>query len=178
MLSIDLRTAAANARSAGRTLALGPEGTEVKPLVAHALSRELQLYFDRLTSAAVVRLSVQTVALQMAESVHPTGRRRNDADSGAGEFQRRHRSARPGSISCTVGGRKGGSSFQKYLSSVLYAEAKAFCSKVVGSLASSLVTLDQCLDILEAMLQNPSLFSEPYVSPYVPKRFSEVLNAL
>lgn len=50
----DLRTAAANARSAGRSLALGPEGTEVKPLVAHALSRELQLYFDRLTSAAVV----------------------------------------------------------------------------------------------------------------------------
>lgn len=53
---IDLRTAAANARSAGRPLALGPEGTEVKPLVAHALSRELQLYFDRLTSAAVVSI--------------------------------------------------------------------------------------------------------------------------
>jgi hypothetical protein len=36
--------------------------------------------------------------------------------------------------------------------------------QVVASLASSLTNLDQCLDILEAMLQNPSLFSEPYVS--------------
>lgn len=50
----ELRAQAASARSSGRPAAIGPEGTEVKPLVAHALSKELQLYFDRLTTAAAV----------------------------------------------------------------------------------------------------------------------------
>jgi transcription initiation factor TFIID subunit 6 len=55
-LKTEVHSAAANARSATRTTAIGPEGTDVKPLVAHALSKELQLYFDRLTLAAVVSI--------------------------------------------------------------------------------------------------------------------------
>ena len=50
----EVRLAAANARSGLRTTAAGPEGTEIQPLVAHALSKELQLYFDRLTTSALV----------------------------------------------------------------------------------------------------------------------------
>lgn len=49
----DLRSLATSSRSSGRVAATAPEGADIKPLVAHALSKELQLYFDRLTSAAV-----------------------------------------------------------------------------------------------------------------------------
>ena len=38
-----------------------------------------------------------------------------------------------------------------------------FSMQVVTCLNSSLLALDQCLDVMEAMLQNSSLFVEPYV---------------
>ncbi|KAK9894648.1 TAF-domain-containing protein [Cystobasidium minutum MCA 4210] len=131
----DLRTAAANARSAGRSLALGPEGTEVKPLVAHALPRELQLYFDRLTSAAVD--ADETTRLAALESFR--------GDTG--------------------------------LQGLVAYLVQWVAERVVASLASSLTTLDQCLDILEAMLQNPSLFSEPYLHQILPCVLSILLTS-
>ena len=61
----DIRLSANNAHSSTRVTAVGPENADVKPIVAHALSKELQLYFDRLTSAAVdTDDTVRTAALE------------------------------------------------------------------------------------------------------------------
>merc|ERR1712093_69435 len=130
----DLRIAAANARST-RIAAAGPEGTEVKPVVAHALSKELQLYFDRLTSAtADANESVRIAALE------------------------------------SFRGDTGLQGLVAYL-------VQWIAERVVTSLTSSLAALDQSLDILEALLQNTSLFVDPYLHQILPPVLSILLTS-
>lgn len=131
----EVRLAAANARSGLRTAAAGPEGTEIQPLVAHALSKELQLYFDRLTTSALD--PDETTRLAALESF------------------------------------RGDTGLQGLVAYLVQWTAE----KVVTCLNSSLLALDQCLDVMEAMLQNSSLFVEPYLHQLLPSILSILLTS-
>ena len=100
----------------------GSSSIEVRPLVKHVLSRELQLYFERLTTAAA---DPNDETMRMAA----LGCLRSDT---------------------------GLTGLVPYL--VQWA-----AERVVNSLKGDPAVLDQTLSLLHAMLDNPTLFIEPYV---------------
>jgi transcription initiation factor TFIID subunit 6 len=94
---------------------------DVRPLVKHVLSRELQQYFDRLTQAAEDSDGVmRQAALKCLQ-----------ADTGLGDLV-------------------------PYL-------VQWVSERVVANLSVDLANLETLLDLVRAMLDNPTLFVEPYV---------------
>jgi transcription initiation factor TFIID subunit 6 len=118
--SVDLRFHPSVARL---NASQGPAGAqEARPLIKDHLSRELQLYFDRLTSA-VTDPNDETVRKAALASLR--------TDTGL-------------------------SGLVPYLI--------RWISERVSTRLSDLAALDQLLDLLHAIVDNPTLYIEPYVS--------------
>ncbi|KAM0755867.1 TAF-domain-containing protein [Meredithblackwellia eburnea MCA 4105] len=103
-------------------------GTTVTPLVKHVLSRELQLYFTRLTEAL------------------------GTARGGAAEM----REAALGSVRSDPGLHQ----LVPYLIS--------WAGEQIAGHLDDLSTLERALDLFHAMLENPTLFIEPYLHQLTP----------
>ena len=132
---IDTRSLELSAKGPGTTLAAvsGNDNLTVKPLIKHVLSKELQLYFSRITSAVL------------------------DTE-GAEDY----RSAAFVSLRTDPG-----------LHQLLPYFVQFAADKITHNL-SSLTTLNSTLQLLAALLANPSL----YLAPYIPALIPSILTCL
>lgn len=100
---------------------------EVKPLVKHVISKELQLYFDRMVDALVVKDDEQLRNSALSSLRHDPG-----------------------------------------LHQLIPYFVQFVQEKVSQNLKSNLNTLDTLLEVVDALLTNPTIFIEPYVHHLMP----------
>ncbi|ANB13085.1 Taf6p [Sugiyamaella lignohabitans] len=135
----------------GHSLAAMASDVEVKPLVRHVISKELQLYFDRVIAAVLGTTSTGSASITSTTAANgpsPTDLRASALSSLRND---------PG------------------LHQLVPYFVQFVQEKVSQNLKTNLDVLSSMLDIVHSLLSNPTIFIEPYIHHLMPSVLTPLL---